>query len=175
MQSELQKYRLTLPRWDVTWTFKNGPDGGPMVRKGVDGKLKAVKRRPIWDALWLNGRPAHYRVRARAVRTVIAEVVKAAEAAGLADVQGAEHMRVELVWSPGFNTPADSHNLHGLLKPCVDALARGSVKGPGLHVVPDDRDHHVTQSCRISRPSDVTPEPVGLFLDVEVRCASATT
>lgn len=168
MPPDLQRFRLELPRWDCQWEFKIGRDGAPKVRVGVDGTVKAVKRRPVWDALWLNGRPAHYQVRAKAVRTVIAAVCDAARKVHLDEVQDAEHLRVELVWAPGFNTPADTHNLHGLLKPCVDALARGSSKTPGLRVVPDDRDHRVTPACRISRPKDPNPEPVGLWLDVEV-------
>lgn len=147
---------LSLPRWDV-----------PNHRG----------RRPVWDPLWMNAREAHWGPRQKATRVVIDEVVAAARAAGLADVDDAEHLTVQLVWVPGRNTVSDAHNMNRLVKAMVDGLARGRSKAPGLHLVADDRDELVTvRPCRIVRPRDTGNAPawcgdglVGLFLEVVVR------
>jgi hypothetical protein len=174
----MTRYELALPRWYATWTFPHDRrTGKPKVVLGRNGKYRAVKHRRVWDVLLLNARPGSYHQRAAAVREVINATVAAAQAAGLADVDDAEHLTVRLVWAADHNTRTEAHNLHGLVKPIVDALARGRKDLPGLRIVADDTDYQVTTlPPYIRRPQDGGNDPgseydgrEGLFVEVLVR------
>lgn len=174
------RYELALPRWYATWTFPHDRrTGKPKVVLGRNGKYRAIKHRRVWDVLLLNSRPGSYHQRAAAVREVITATVAAAQAAGLADVADAEHLTVRLVWAADHNTRTEAHNLHGLVKPIVDALARGRKDLPGLRIVADDTDYQVTTlPPYIRRPKDAGNYPdheydnrEGLFAEVLVRHA----
>lgn len=150
--------RLDLPRWDTAWEVKRRRGGWPAVSKKTG---KVLKHRKVWDRLTGNARTAHWSQRSTATKTVIAEVVKAAEHAGL---QPCRHLTVQLVWAPGNNRKADPDNLWPLLKVLADGLARGPRKDLlGLHLVPDDDAPWMTKlGPRIDRP----PTPAGLWLEI---------
>jgi hypothetical protein len=143
-------YRLPLPRWDTAWEV--------VARKG-----KPVRVRKVWDALNLNGRP-HWRARHAANREVMDAVVLLGRQQKLHQITGARYVRVVLVWAPGDRRRADAINRTPILKAAADAVAQGTKERPGLGVVPDDDDQHMSQDVRIERP----PCPAGLWLEVTV-------
>lgn len=177
--TRLTSYELVLPRWYAIWTFPH--DRTTRQPKVVidkrTGRARAVKHRRVWDVLWLNARPAHWRMRQRAVQEVIAATIAAAKVAGLDQVTDAEHLTLRLVWAADWNTPADADNMNLLVKSMRDALARGKAKTPGLRIVPDDTDDLVTTLAPyIHRPRDrgnalgaAYDGREGLFLEVYVR------
>jgi hypothetical protein len=147
-------YRLPLPRWDIAWEV--------VQRTG-----RPVRVRKVWDVLHLNARP-HWRARHRATIEVHDAVLLLGRAQRLHHVAGAQFVHVVLVWAPGDRRRADPVNLTPLVKACSDALSRGTKARPGLGVVPDDDDQHMTQTVRIDRP----PQPPGLWLEVTVEGAA---
>jgi hypothetical protein len=117
----------------------------------------------VWDVLHLNARP-HWRARHRATIEVHDAVLLLARAAKLHRITGARYVDVVLVWAPGDRRRADPINLTPLVKAAADALSRGTAKRPGIGLVPDDDDQHMSQSVRIERP----PQPPGLWLEITV-------
>lgn len=152
------RFRLDLPRWDLDWHTKHRHD------RRI-GQLVVKRYRPVWDALNLNNRNAHWSARAKAARQVITDVVHLAR---YHRIPAGEHLAVTLLWAPGDRRRADPDNLHGLNKVCCDALARGRSDIPGLHLVPDDTKQYMAKDTDI-----LDPPANGLWLVVDVMQGSA--
>lgn len=116
----------------------------------------------------LNGNTrAHWRARSAATRQVRADVACLARAAG---IPKAEHLTVELLWSPGDRRRRDADNLWPLLKVACDALARGRKDWVGLELVPDDTPAYMDKRAPVILSPDQCGQR-GMWLVVTVRQA----
>jgi crossover junction endodeoxyribonuclease RusA len=113
-------------------------------------RLELPYQRPP-SALTGNTR-SHWRSRSSQARAVRTDVAMLARSAG---IPKAEHLTVELVWSPGDRRRRDADNLWPLLKVACDALARGRADWVGLELVPDDTPAFMTKRApRIAGPDE---------------------
>lgn len=108
----------------------------------------------------------HHQVKARITRQLRNEVHLDAQRQRLP--RGVPHVTVTLHYRPARNGVRDSDNLVATLKPCCDALAKGTPKYPGYGLVEDDTPQWMTKPMPVIHPAE-KGEPGSLWLEIELQ------
>ena len=108
----------------------------------------------------------HHQVKARITRQLRDEVHIEAKRQRLP--RGVPHVTVTLHYRPARNGVRDTDNLVATLKPCCDALAKGTPKYPGYGLVEDDTPQWMTKPMPVIHPAE-KGEPGSLWLEIELQ------